>query len=301
MSDGEYMKEIAKNPRLFKASKNALNIATSEKLEFETTTGLKVPLYSNKVYSQGSSISHLAESFSDSEEFLMVPAIPRGETIDDLMARYKMSDVYGKMIQGVLESIGYETVNNKKQLQLQFAEDFGTDAYKPPKLSKRKCKPKTSRNSTSAASKTQAERTRDIIAKNQVPVTVTQSISAETGALTITESTLNPKSTDTFEDAEVPTLEQDILEEPVIDNDTDENLIDPIEEGNSDEISQDIPTDGFAEEPLVVDQEVDETEQNDFPTSVPGGDGGAILSKATTIFSPNRVHFLIFVLLAQFL
>ena len=141
MPEGEYLKEISKDSRTFSAAKLALAYAESGKLEFKTKSGLRVPLFSPRVYSQGSSISHVNSSLSDSAEFLMVPAIPRGEDISSIMKKYNMPDVYGPMVQGMMESIGYQTKKNPTQLVLKLAKSFGSDNYKPPKLVLQKIDP----------------------------------------------------------------------------------------------------------------------------------------------------------------
>ena len=140
MSDPEYIKDFAKDQDSKLVAEKTLEQVQSENLEFTTDKGVKVPLFSPTKIQQGSSISHVSANLSTSKEFLMVPSIPRGKSVDSLMKLYKMKTIYGPMTQGMLESIGYQTANNSNQLVLTISKDFGTDNFKPPVAKNRKVK-----------------------------------------------------------------------------------------------------------------------------------------------------------------
>ena len=140
MSDPEYIKDFAKDQDSKLVAEKTLEHVQSENLEFTTDKGVKVPLFSPTKIQQGSSISHVSANLSTSKEFLMVPSIPRGKSVDSLMKLYKMETIYGPMTQGMLESIGYQTANNPNQLVLTISKDFGTDNFKPPVAKNRKVK-----------------------------------------------------------------------------------------------------------------------------------------------------------------
>ena len=90
--------------KLFQESTRGQN-----QLFFNARDGTKISLYSPARFEQGSSISHVASSNAVTENFLMIPSLSPGVTLEAVMQRAGATSVYGADIQKVLETVGWPT------------------------------------------------------------------------------------------------------------------------------------------------------------------------------------------------
>ena len=103
----------------FEAAKKMYKSATTQ-LIFKPNNGTHVLLYSPVKYESGSSISHVRQELSTSSNFLMVPNIGPGISLQS-----KGPNIYGNGILQILESIGWNLDPTKEQKSIELALDFG--------------------------------------------------------------------------------------------------------------------------------------------------------------------------------
>ena len=127
----EYLKSMENDPTMLKAGKQLLKMTTSGKLESKPKSGFELDLYSPSSFEKGSSLSHANKKQSENAEFLMVPTIPNGLSLNQTMAKHKMQSVYGPETLQILQSIGYNTKNNPSKSYIELSTTFGTDEYEP--------------------------------------------------------------------------------------------------------------------------------------------------------------------------
>jgi hypothetical protein len=115
------------NETVLQAAKEAYEIATKGEgqLFFNATDGTSFLLYSPNPYQPGSSLHHLDVKNSETEDFIMIPGLPSGVTLEKLMARTNMTTIYGKKIKKVLESIGWATIDKPEMNVIQLALNYG--------------------------------------------------------------------------------------------------------------------------------------------------------------------------------
>jgi hypothetical protein len=85
-------------------------------LTFKTTNGIDIALFSPPQFSQGSSISHVVMAEATGPDFLMIPALSPGITIDEIMKSVDSKLFLGPQIKAIMESIGWPTVDNPQAI-----------------------------------------------------------------------------------------------------------------------------------------------------------------------------------------
>ena len=122
----EFLPNFESSGRPFLAAQRLFQESTQGqgKLFFTTRDGTKVQLYSPSRYEQGSSVSHVAISNSNTENFLMIPALSPGITLEAVMSRVGARSVYGSEIQKVLETVGWPTPSSPTVKQIQLSLGF---------------------------------------------------------------------------------------------------------------------------------------------------------------------------------
>jgi hypothetical protein len=105
--------EFESSGKPFEAAKRAYVAASKgpASLYFNSFNGMKIELYSPAVFSQGSSLHHLATKNTATADFLMIPALDSGITLESLMARSKSDSIYGPQTTAVMQSIGWPTAD----------------------------------------------------------------------------------------------------------------------------------------------------------------------------------------------
>lgn len=118
----EFLTSFEQSGKPFEAAQRLFQESTRGQgtLFFNAKDGSKISLYSPSKYEQGSSVSHVVGSNAVTENFLMIPSLSPGVTLESVMGRVNANSVYGKDIQHVLETVGWPTPNspNVKSIQL---------------------------------------------------------------------------------------------------------------------------------------------------------------------------------------
>jgi hypothetical protein len=114
--------ELSGDP--FLASREAYAILTSSTCVFNTNSGLQVELYNPSQYVQGSSTSHLTMDKSETSDFLMIPALINGTTLESFMTQRSANSVYGPGIISIMETIGWPTKSSPKIANVVIAVEY---------------------------------------------------------------------------------------------------------------------------------------------------------------------------------
>jgi hypothetical protein len=118
----DFLREFEQSGRPFEAAQRLFQECTrgQNQLFFNARDGTKISLYTPARFEQGSSISHVASSNAITENFLMIPSLSPGVTLESVMQRAGVTSVFGRDIQRVLETVGWPTPNspNVKSVKL---------------------------------------------------------------------------------------------------------------------------------------------------------------------------------------
>ncbi|KAJ3368546.1 hypothetical protein HDU91_000492 [Kappamyces sp. JEL0680] len=143
MALASFISSFEKSASPFASAKQAMTAATagqSSPLQFQTTSSgspLVVQLNTPTTYTPGTSIVHLQSTVSTTKDFLMIPAITPllGKKLDDILGNVKATTIYGPGITGIMQAMGWPTVQSPAQGNLKIVRDltqqsaaFGLDA-----------------------------------------------------------------------------------------------------------------------------------------------------------------------------
>ena len=122
----EFLKKFEISGEPFAAAQKVYLDATrgDGNLFFNALDGTKIALYSPSTYEQGSSISHIAESPTVTENFLMIPRLSSGISIQRAMEITGSNTIYGKDLQRIMESIGWPTPKEPILKYLELSLNF---------------------------------------------------------------------------------------------------------------------------------------------------------------------------------
>ena len=118
----EFLRRFEQSGVAFEAAQKVYVESTrgQNTLFFTGMDGSKIPIYTPTTFEQGSSLSHITTSV----ETLMFPFLRRGTTLEDLINRVGGSNIYGKDIQNILETIGWPTPANEIPKYAELALGF---------------------------------------------------------------------------------------------------------------------------------------------------------------------------------
>ena len=143
LTASQFLLEFQNSGLPFRAAQFAYNISRlgERTLYFHSTDGKRIPLYSPIEFFQGSSLSHTSDSSSESLDYIMIPAVKKGNKLNDILHNRDSSQLYGPDILAIMETIGWPTIRNPEpksiQLALQYPQDvdflaaFAEDAFVP--------------------------------------------------------------------------------------------------------------------------------------------------------------------------
>ena len=119
---------FAQNNAQLKLGQDLMSIATKgpQTLFFHTTDGKRIELFSPQQFQPGSSLHHVATMNSNTEDWMMVPALRGGVTVDDLMNNSNSTKVYGPGIRSIMTSIGWPTIDDPTIQIIQVALRYGS-------------------------------------------------------------------------------------------------------------------------------------------------------------------------------
>jgi hypothetical protein len=81
----------------------------SNPITFKTSKGVDVPLYSPTTFEQGSTSSHTVSDSINTPDFLMVPSLTNGASLDNSLMRFNTTNVYGPNTIAVMQTLGWPT------------------------------------------------------------------------------------------------------------------------------------------------------------------------------------------------
>ena len=115
----------------FVAAQRLNDILTAKNLQAMLQGLDPIALHSPIPYQSKSSLSHLGIDYRGSVEFLMVPAIKKGDSMAKTMSKHNTTSIYGPATLKILQGLGYATHNDRNVLQLAILDTFGTGLYDP--------------------------------------------------------------------------------------------------------------------------------------------------------------------------
>ena len=130
----EFLQDFEESGTPFAAAKSAYAQATSGTLNFKAKDGTIVDLFAPRKFQQGSSISHVSPDNSETSDFLMIPALAPGITIEQAMAKAQTKSLYGKKTLAVMKSIGWPTIDSPIAANVRLSTKFGSSFYQKPVL-----------------------------------------------------------------------------------------------------------------------------------------------------------------------
>lgn len=116
------------------ATQSAFQMSTRGRnsVQFQPIKGDGVNLYTPSQYEQGSSLSHVDTALSTTADFLMVPALAPGITLETIMANAGTDSVYGPGILGIMRSLGWPTRDDPTPAKVDVAIGFGKNGFINP-------------------------------------------------------------------------------------------------------------------------------------------------------------------------
>ena len=134
----KFLEEFETSGMPFRASQFAYNVSKmgERSLFFHTIDDKRIPLYTPTDFLQGSSISHIELLNANTNNFLMIPSVGRGITLEQLISQSDTHSLYGDRLLSMMESIGWPTIRNSVprdiQLQVRYPEDVKFQIFSDP-------------------------------------------------------------------------------------------------------------------------------------------------------------------------
>ena len=100
-------------------------------LSFQTDIGPRISVFTPKLYQQGSSLSHVPPAASETEDFLMIPGLQKGVSLEAIMKEQQTDKIYGLQTVAIMEQLGYSTRANPKLATFKVAPLYGTNQFVP--------------------------------------------------------------------------------------------------------------------------------------------------------------------------
>ena len=126
-----YMEEFEKSS-VFEAGLELYKLFTSDNLRLVLRDNDVMDIHNPGAYSGPSTASHLVQSYSLTDEFLMVPQTLRGQTLTGILSNLNQTNVFGPKLLKVLEMIGFERNESRRGYDgMEMVQEFGTSEYEP--------------------------------------------------------------------------------------------------------------------------------------------------------------------------
>jgi hypothetical protein len=129
----EFVNRFEASGENFRAAENAYQISTrgTNSIRFVPEGGNEIILYSPSRYEQGSSLSHVDARNAQTADFLMIPALSAGVTLESLMQRSRSTSLFGPGTLAIMQSIGW-SINGAPAQSIRVVRNFGASNFVNP-------------------------------------------------------------------------------------------------------------------------------------------------------------------------
>ena len=103
--------------KLMLKAEKLYKFATSDNVYALLPDSTKIKLYTNQTYLPSSSLNHLSMDYFNSSDFLMVPRLGWGQTLNSKMKKFNSTSLFGPNTRKLLEAIGWATKENPKPIK----------------------------------------------------------------------------------------------------------------------------------------------------------------------------------------
>jgi hypothetical protein len=129
----EFVERFEGSGEVFRNAQGIFQASTrgSNSVRFVPQRGSEVIMYTPSRYEQGSSLSHVDSRNSQTADFLMIPALAAGVTLESLMERTRSNSIYGPGTMAMLQSIGWSS-NGSPTQSIRVVRNFGAANFVNP-------------------------------------------------------------------------------------------------------------------------------------------------------------------------